>query len=264
MAEALVERSLDWLSDFGDFVSDAGAALPFDLDAKPRRESAKGIHDVAEIVRNYQLSWLGEAPNHATPLELRELLIKLDRLTAQIEAQIDDHEETTALRVAKLGLMGVGIWTFVDKSNRGEQRALSQVATDLQRWRARLDDYTARVEALIPKREQDRSAVLWEVTAPLFLGWYGGPTGSEVPLVGQPETFNPKTQHLADIGSPYRIANELGVWLDWHDERKDLLYKDFKDGAEDKANVFAWAAGAAVVGAGLGVGATYAFRRKRT
>ena len=272
MAEALFERSLDWVSDFADVLSDAGEALPFDLSVPARTEPTAGIYDVGELVREYQLSWLGKAPNHATPIELRQLLAKLEGLTQQLEDSAVDHAVESSTRAAELGLAGLmsptlgpAIWAFADKSRRGEQRSLEQVRRDLERWRARLDDYTAKVEAAIaatPTLEQDRKAVLWSVTAPLLLGWYGGPTGVELPLVGQPETFNPKLQHLADVGEPYRIANQLGVWLEWRERRKELLIKDLKDGAKEQGSKAGWIALAAVAGVGVGVGAAYAFRRK--
>lgn len=272
MAEPLVQRGLDWLSDFGDFISDAGSALPFDLSSPPRQEEAvPGMYDVGTVVRAYVLQWVGSAPNHATPLELHELLQTLDKLTQQLEASIDDHEETAAERVAKLGLMstalgGLGstLWIVTDKARRDEQRTLQQVTADLTRWRTRLDDYMAKVEAVMPQREQERESVLWEVTAPLFLGWYGGPTGTEFPVVGQPEGFDPtRDRNLADVGTPYRLANQLGVWLDWNRRRGELLKKDLGDGAKKAGAGIGLAVGVGLVGVGLGAAAMN-LKRKRS
>ncbi|MGH1343782.1 MAG: hypothetical protein ACRBN8_19655 [Nannocystales bacterium] len=263
MAEPLVQRGLDWLSDFGDFISDAGDALPFDTSVPPRREEVPpGMYDVGTIVRGYQLEWLGEAPNHATPLELHELLLTLDKLTRQLEASISDHAETSVERVVKLGLMGAGLWIVTDKARRGEQRSLQQVETDLKRWRARLDDYIAKVEAVMPEREQDRRSVLWGVTAPLFLGWYGGPSGVEIPVVGQSETFDParKAPHLIDLGTPYRIANQLGVWLDWNRRRPELLKEDLKNDSKDLGLAF----GLGLLGLGVGAAGVHLATRKRS
>jgi len=274
MAEPRVQRGLDWLSDFGDFISDAGGALPFDISVPPRRESIPpGMYDVGTIVRGYQLEWLGVAPNHATPLELHELLLTLDKLTQQLEASISDHAEASAERVAKLGLMntalpgvGTALWIVTDKARRDEQRSLQQVEVDLKRWRTRLDDYTAKVEAVMPKREQDRRAVLWGVTAPLLLGWYGGPSGVEIPVVGQPETFDParKEPHLIDLGTPYRIANQLGVWLDWNRRRPEMFKKDIADGAKRTGTGLGLAIGGGLVGLGLGAAGFHYFKRKRS
>lgn len=256
MAEPAIQRGLDWLSDFGDFVSDAGGALPwpFNLvdDTRVEPEQA-GLYDVGEIVKGYQHNWLGVAPNHATPLELHELLLTLDDVTGQLETSIDGHTESSAGRAAKLGLMGAGLWIAFDKAARDEQRSLQAVKLDLARWRERLDSYTAYVEAAIPAKEQDRRAVLWEVTAPLFLGWYGGPTGTEIPIVGQPDGFDPTIQHTADIGSPFRIANELGVWISWSKERRRLLKKDLGDAAKRTGKGLGKLLGGVAIGLGIGV-----------
>lgn len=263
MAEPLISRGLDWLSDWGDIVSDLGAALPFDLSTEPAHEPAQGQYDVATLVRAYQLAWLGEAPNHATPIELHALLVTLDSLTAQTEEAIAEHAESTSVRAAKLGLLGGGLWIVADKAKRGEQRSLEAIGRDLRRWRVRLDNYTAHVESVMPEREQDRSAVLWEVTAPLFLGWYGGPTGAELPIVGQPEGFDPTIQHLADVGSPFRIANMLGVQLAWNDRRKELFREDIESGAKKTGRTMAIGVAAGLGGLGVGVAAANFLKGRR-
>lgn len=265
MAEPLVQRGLDWISDFGDFISDAGAALPFDLDVEARTEpTPPGLYDVGTIVRAYQLQWLGEAPNHATPLELHELLLTLDTLTQQLEEEISNHEESSLARTVKLGIMGLPLWIVADKARRGEQRSLQQVTRDLRRWRERLDDYLSSVEAVLPQQEQDRRAVLWEVTAPLLLGFYGGPTGAETPVVGQPDGFDPTIQQLADIGTPYRIANELGVWLDWGRRRKELFKEDIKEGATRAGKGLGLAVLTGIAGVGVGVAGAQLVKGKRS
>lgn len=264
MAEPLIQRSLDWLSDWGDIVSDAGAALPFDLEVEPRREEVVGQYDVATIVRSYQLSWLHTEPNHITPIELRALLQTLGELTAQLEQAVGEHTEGSAMRAAKLGLMsgflpglGTMFWAVGDKAKRGEQRSLQAIALDLQRWRTRLDSYVSAVEAALPEREQDRAATLWTVTAPLLLGWYGGPTGSEIEIVGQPEGFDPQLRHPVDVGTPYRIANMLGVQLEWSRRRAELFKDDLQDGAEETGKVVGLAVAVGLAGIGAGVAATH-------
>jgi len=264
MAETTLQRGLDWLSDWGDFISDAGAALPFDLSDDARVEPVQpGLYDVGQIVKDYQHKWLGVSPNHATPLELHELLLTLGGITGQLEASIEDHAETSTERLAKLGLMGAGLWMALDTANRDEQRSLAAVKADLDRWRQRLDAYTAHVEAAIPDREQDRRAVLWEVTAPLFLGWYGGPTGVELPIVGQPEGFNPTQQHTIDLGTPFEIANELGVWIEWSKERRRRLAKDLEDEAKDQAKGLGKLVAVGAIGLGLGAAAVHIVKGQR-
>jgi len=267
MAETTLVRGLDWLSDFGDFLSEYGGALPwpFNLVDDTRTEpTPPGMYDVGAIVREYQHVWLGVAPNHATPLELHELLLTLDEITGQLESLSGRETETTAERGVKLGLMGAPLWIAFDKADRDEQRTLEAVKRDLSRWRERLDAYMAYVEAAIPAREQDRTAVLWEVTAPLFLGWYGGPTGSEIAVVGQPEGFNPKLQHTADLGTPFRLANELRVWIDWKIERRRLLKQDLGDGAQQAGKGIGKMLAAAGFGIGLGVAGAAIVKGRRS
>jgi len=236
-----VDRALDALSDFID-----GESFSFDVDSPPAgvEDAPVGMYDVGQIVRQYSLEWLGNAPNHATPREMMELLLTLDELTAQLEdaAEKKLSPESTAVRTAKLGTMaaalpgiGAGLWMLQDKDRRDNERSIEAMKTDLKRWRIRLDEYIRLTRAASEATPEDRNSILWEVTAPLFLGWVGGRTGSEVPLPegGYPEGFNTELNHVADLATPWTVANGIGVWLDWKQRRKELLKKDIVDGAKD-------------------------------
>ncbi len=234
MAFPLIDRALDALSDVFD-----GAAVSFDVDQPPPRteDAPVGLYDVGQVVRQYTREWLGVAPNLVTPANLLSLLLTLDELTAQLEMHVAKHgPEHVASRTAKLGVMtaslpglGAGLWMLQDQARRENERTLASVERDLQRWRIRLDDYIEHVE--MAPNSQDRRAVLWEVTAPLFLGWFGGETGVEVPLPpgGVPETFDTEARHVADLSTPFRLANELGVWLEWDGRTKRLLVEDIEE-----------------------------------
>lgn len=230
MALALLDRASDAFADFLE-----GAAVKFDIDSPPAGTEAvsKGLYDVGEIVRQKTLEWLGAEPNLATPANLLLLLEELDELTKQLEAHVAEHgPQSVVTRAGTLSLIvptgpfGVALWMAEDKARREHRRALEALLADLRRFRVRLDRYFAYVEAA--SDPSDRAAVLWEVTAPLFLGWFGGESGFEVELPedGVPESFNTGAQHLADLGEPFRIANAFGVWLEWKQRTPELLTED--------------------------------------
>lgn len=249
MALALLDRASNAFADFLE-----GAAVSFDIDSPPAGTETvpKGLYDVGEIIRQKTLEWLGVEPNLATPANLLLLLEELDELTKQLEEHVAEHGPQSVVTragtlswISPTGPFGVALWMAEDKARREHRRALEALLADLRRFRVRLDRYFAYVEGA--PDPSDRTAVLWEVTAPLFLGWFGGETGTEVELPedGVPERFNVQAQHLADLGEPFRIANAFGVWLEWRQRTPELLIEDT---AEEAAKV-----AKNVVDAGLGV-----------
>lgn len=177
---------------------------------------AVGQYDVAAIVRDYQRSWLGVAPNHATPIDLLDLLQFLDDFTRVLEER-DRKNRTTAMGVAECERYG--------------GQGYAQTCIDLRRWRRRLDEYLDFTASVPVDQENDRAVTVWPVAAPLLVGWYGGETGTEIPLDPQafPPGFDPAIRHPADIGTPYSLANQLGIWVAWQDEAKKRLAEDLKD-----------------------------------
>lgn len=176
----------------------------------PAREPIAGQkYDVgATIVPQYTKAWAGSAPNHLTPIELLDLLNFLNGFTDELEGEVGklfaEYDVSTCAELAAV---------------RPEQGAMCR---DVQRWRKRLDEYSMSVGAVPESSQYDRTQTLWTVAAPLFLGWYGGRTGGEIPLVadGFPEGFDPKLRHPPDIGTPYSLANQLGIARAWEKERK--------------------------------------------
>lgn len=156
--------------------------------------------DVGRVVRDTQGKFLGTSPNLAMPSVLALLLVELDALTNQIETRNAERGETDALN------------------------------TDVLRWRARLNAYKA-ANAAAPLA--DRKAILWTVTAPLLLGFHGGPTGTEIPLTpgGYPAGFSTTAEHGADVGTPYSLANQMGVSEAWDKRRLELLLEDLESEA---------------------------------
>lgn len=240
MALALLDRASDAFANLLE-----GAAASFDLDQPPAgvEDIPKGLYDVGEIVRQKTLEWLGTAPNLVTPANLALLLEELDDLTTQVEAHVAEHgPQTVVTRAGTLSLLapvgggGIAWWLIEDKVRREHERALEAVLRDLKRFRIRLDRYKADVAAVADP--SDRAAVLWEVTNPLFFGWFGGETGVEVELPpgGVPEGFNTADRHPPDLAEPFRIANALGVWLEWRQRTPALLVEDTKDEAKRVAD----------------------------
>lgn len=181
-----------------------------------------GHYDVGQVVRDYQRAWLGVAPNHATPIDLLDLLFYLDEFTDVLE------REDVARRTAALG--PIGITASCDEFEQNHP-GYAQTCKDLQRWRKRLDEYLLFTASVPIEDEHDRRVTLWEVTAPLFVGWYGGETGVEIPLdpAAFPPGFDPMIRHPADLATPYMLANQFGIWVAWQDERKKRLVADLTD-----------------------------------
>lgn len=182
-------------------------------------EKPKHRYDTGAIIKYYQGAITKVSPNLAYPKTWVIVLGELNEITEELEKE-DILRRTPA---AGPGSVVVGV-------------PKDQLTVDLERWRARLDHYMLITHSA--KDEYDRQATLWEVTAPLLLGWVGGPTGTELslPVGGYVEGFNTKAQHGADIATPYDIANRLGVWKDWQRQRVDLLASDMAQAAKDIAD----------------------------
>jgi len=212
-------------------------------------EKQPEVFEVGRVVRDwqYRLRIVGEvSPNLATPHIIGRVLDEVDALTKEIEAK--DAARRSALFVE-----------FCDA-----------LCLDVMRWRVRLDHYRAR---LAEASSEDRESILWSVTAPLFLGQHGGRTGVEVALPegGFPEGFNPTAQHVADIATPYSLANQMAVAQEWEERRVALLDDDMwnetkriVNGAADAAGVsYPWLVAGAAVATATAVGVV-AFRWGRT
>lgn len=176
-----------------------------------------------EAVRYWTTTYLGREPNLAFPLGLQILLQHLRELTAK-------------LKVA-------------NNARTGLPREEDQLDVDLQRWDRRLNAYLA---ATASAPANDRNAVLWTVTAPLLLGFFGGPDGtSPLPDGGFAPGFNPHARHMPDVAEPYRIAHELDVEWKWDKKRRELLLEDIKAGAQTVGVTLAgWGVVAAIAALG--------------
>lgn len=159
--------------------------------------------------------------NKATPGNIRILLAALSKVTtATMAARTEWGLITDA---------GVDSWDH-----------------DLDKWRTRLADYQALAEAA---PLGDREAILWDVTAPLLLGFYGGPE-SKLP------------QQTLDAATPFILANGIDVAEEWREERWRLFVQDIKDNAKDLAINIGWIAAVAIGGA-LGVTLLFSLARGR-
>lgn len=158
-----------------------------------------GFYDVGAITKEIQRSFnIFRRPlavsekNSATPEHLRVLLDKLSSLTDSIQ------EKRTGLS-DWLPDAGVLHW---DQS--------------MAAWEGRLLLYREAVRLAEP---DDRQAVLWNVTAPLILGFQGGPDSK-------------RPQTTIDAITPFTLANQLKVDAGWRTERWDEFQNDLKKGLE--------------------------------
>lgn len=156
--------------------------------------------------------------NAATPENLSHLLASLQSLTED-------------MAIAREGL-----------SDWMPDAAIQHWDTEFVRWRGRLGAYIDAVDAAPPN---DRGAVLWSVTAPLLLGFYGG-QASKLP------------QQPLDAVTPFSLANQLAVDEAWRDERLRLLRQDLADAVKGLGEGL----GMVLTIAGVGL-ALWAFGRRR-
>lgn len=207
-------------------------------------------YDVGKVVRDYSVEFLHTEPNLATPTNLDLLLGTLEQLTAELE--LADQE--------RRAMPGTEFTFECIDPDTGE--AFDQLCLDLMRWRVRLDDYRAWVDD-VPGYERDsHEVVLWEVTAPLFLGYHGGRTGTEIELIegGYPPGFNVFTQHAPDLATPFSIANELEVYEEFEQEQWDRLLEDIVEETKKVAETGKDIGTAVIVGASI-LGGLYVLGR---
>lgn len=104
-----------------------------------------------------------------------------------------------------------------------------QLTRDLRRWSVRVTEYSMVTAAVPIEQQYDREPVLWDVTAPLLLGWYGGPDGTNVlPPGGFFAGFDAKLQHPPDIATPYSLANQLKVGRDFEEWAARQIRRDMQ------------------------------------
>ena len=222
--------------------------MPTPAKAKPQPQ----VYDVGGIVRDYTVTFLHPTPNLATPVNLAMLLEQLQALTDKLE-QADEERRRVP------GLLNVIPCVFEDG------RAVDALCLDLVRWRRRLDEYYMHAASIPAEQGHDRNTVLWEITAPLFLGYYGGRTGTEVPLVegGFPDGFDPTAQHGPDLATPFSLANQLAVYEEFEQENWERLLDDLREGAAGVGRASLDLASAVLVGFGLVAGVHWFTRRKK-
>lgn len=207
------------------------------------------MYDVGAIAKDVQQRFklfastrdgLAVEQNLATPANLRVLLVSLDAMSDELVAQ------RNAL--------------FLDFADDALPYWLPQWDSDMSKWRGRLGAYFDAVDAAVAAGHPDdrefgcdgsgAQCVLWAVTAPLLLGYYGG-EASKLP------------QQPIDAVTPYMLANSIDVAEAWRQERLALLWDDLARGVRDVLEVGTSAAGALVTTAAIVVGAIVVWRMLR-
>lgn len=176
-------------------------------------EPTTQLYDVGAITRQLQdrfrifkktaythedIEPLGEpGQNRVTPKNVSKLLDALTRITSELRAKRSEL------------------------SGWAPDIAIQQWDADMAAWEERLAAYRAAV-AVAPT--EDRQSILWDVTAPLLVGYYGGEDSTE-------------PQQPIDAITPFSLANQLAVDMTWREERERLFWADLKEAALDVAKV---------------------------
>lgn len=178
-----------------------------------------GLFDVGAIAKELQAKFglAGKSTvttdNNATPENLRVLLADLAKLTDAIVEKRNNLEATTS-EILLPDVIG----------DDNPEAALPHWDRQMSKWRERLAEYQRIVDAA---PVGDRKAVLWDVTAPLLLGLFGG-EGGKLP------------RQTMDAFEPFALANGLNVASAWRQERLDLFLEDLKKGLEDLPKLIPW------------------------
>ncbi len=126
-------------------------------------------------------------PLWTAPIYMRQQISALDLLTENLDAQLEGLSEQL--------------------SSVGMRSTLSGIQSDLDGWKVRLDAYAAVLAAVPEDQEEDPVAVEISILAPLFFGGYDHDPQKGFQRVA-----------LADINTPYAIANDLTRLNAWRED----------------------------------------------
>lgn len=146
---------------------------------------------IPAAARNKAQGCAESTTNRATPANILILLDELDDVTAAVLAEVNESGISPAARIGFL--------------------------ISLSAWRERLGKYRERCEAAAP---DDRAAIVWDVTAPLLLGLYGGEQSNE-------------PRRVIDAVTPFMLANQQEVDDEFRDELWSAFLEDLKTNAAD-------------------------------
>lgn len=166
------------------------------------------MFDVGQITRELQADFrlfldpaAGEpTENLATPQRIAVLLGALQATTNKLGAQLQGKRRAAS--------NGFGVYTEAD----------AQIDQAYVRWKERLTAYKDAVAKAAPL---DREAILWDVTAPLLLGFYGGKDAANDP------------QRPIDAVTVFSLANQAEVSQAWQAEQWDRFKGDIGAGWAD-------------------------------
>ncbi len=172
-------------------------------------EPVDQVYNVGQVVREYRETYIDPEPNLATAANMVALLEDLESLTYDLGG---------GSVLSKLNPYG-----WIDCVNLPDDDA-QRLCRDVQRWHNRLQYYLERARSAAAANPDDRSAAFWTVTAPLFMGFFGGRTGREFPLPGMGREsrgivggfwpgFDPTVKQPPDLMMPFTLANQAGVAL---------------------------------------------------
>lgn len=153
------------------------------------------MYNVGQITRDLQADYL-TPDGRLTPRHLGPLVAGLAQMTDSIQGE--------ALRLQLGGFPWLTANALPEQWN-----------SDMRSWQERLAAYKAALASASPN---DRKAILWTVTAPLLLGFYGGPDSE-------------KPQSVLDAVTPYMLANQLEI----EDEYRETIWNQFKEDVKTEA-----------------------------
>lgn len=162
------------------------------------------MYDVGAITRRIQTAFRLFCPPGITPL--RCATTTTNRATPEdIGPLLDELEDVTQAVLDRVNEVGIS------------PAARIGFLLSMSAWRQRLAKYQAEVAKAPPGDRQD---ILWSVTAPLLIGYYGGENSDE-------------PQRVIDAVTPFLLANQQEVDDAFRDDLWDGFLQDLKDNAAD-------------------------------
>lgn len=200
--------------------------------------------DSGKIVRELTAAYPMAKPPRVTPTDLARVVAYLRQVTDAVNLEYE-KTKAWAQNGGANGQPAVGQHALYE---------LQGIGDELRAWNARMVHYETNIAFALQADPNNGELTAWTIMAPLFFGYFDGPTGTS-------------PQKPPDLATPFGIANQLnalkqwsqdqlgwaGAWRDVVDSAKNVT-AGVTDSVVGLVRVLGQTAGAAIKGAGEGLG----------